>query len=290
MLKLALVAVTIAIVAASALALSLGGWRWQRATNAVRERLRAAAEPPPVARFDARELEGLPDPVARWFRLVLRDGQPIVTGVRVRHVGKFDMGGGTPDWRPFTSDQIVVTRRPGFDWDARIRVAPGLVVRIRDAHVGGEGVLRAAIAGLVTVMRVEGAGAIAEGELMRFMAEAAWYPTALLPSQGVRWEAVDDRHAHATLVDGLVALTLTFVFGDDGLVESVRAEARGRAVDGRIVPTPWLGRFRDWQTRNGMRVPLEGEVAWILPTGERPYWRGRIVAIDHTFADGGTAP
>lgn len=289
MLKIAL-AVVIAIVTATTLALAFGGWRWQRDTAAMRERLRAAAEPPQVARFDPRELDGLPDPVARWFRLVLRDGQPIVTGVRVRHVGEFDMGGGTPDWKPFTSDQVVVARRPGFDWDARIRMAPGLQVRVRDAYVGGEGVLRAAIAGLVTVMRVEGAGAIAEGELMRFMAEATWYPTALLPSQGVRWEAVENRHACATLVDGPVALTLTYGFGDDGLVETVRAQARGRAVDGRIVPTPWLGRFRDWQPRNGMRVPLEGEVAWVLPTGERPYWRGRIVAIDHAFADGGTAP
>jgi hypothetical protein len=28
-----------------------------------------------------------------------------------------------------------------------------------------------------------------------------------------------------------------------------------------------------------MRIPLEGEVAWLLPTGERPYWRGRITEI-----------
>ena len=40
-------------------------------------------------------------------------------------------------------------------------------------------------------------GEVAQGELMRFFAEAAWYPTALLPSQGVRWQAVDDTSARA---------------------------------------------------------------------------------------------
>lgn len=275
----------VALLALAALALGLGAWRWQRDTAALRERLQAHATSPPVARFDARELDGLPEPVARWFRQVLRDGQPIVAAVRVRHAGTFDMGRDRPDWKPFTSDQFVVTRRPGFDWDARIRLAPGLAVHVRDAYVGGRGVLRASIAGLVGVMRLEGAGAIAEGELMRFMAEATWYPTALLPSQGVRWEAIDAHHARATLVDGPVTLSLTYGFGDDGFVDTVRAEARGRTIDGRIVPTPWLGHFRDWQPRNGLVIPLEGEVAWALPDGERPYWRGRIVAIEHAFTD-----
>jgi hypothetical protein len=42
---------------------------------------------------------------------------------------------------------------------------------------------------------MRGTGEIAEGQLMGFFAEAAWYPTALLPGQGVRWEAVDDSSA-----------------------------------------------------------------------------------------------
>jgi hypothetical protein len=32
-----------------------------------------------------------------------------------------------------------------------------------------------------------------------------------------------------------------------------------------------------------MLVPLNGEVAWLPPEGEKPYWRGRIDEIDHDF-------
>jgi len=39
---------------------------------------------------------------------------------------------------------------------------------------------------------------------------------------------------------------------------------------------PWRGRFWNCAGRDGMRVPIDGEVAWILPSGARPYWRGRI--------------
>jgi len=73
---------------------------------------------------------------------------------------------------------------------------------------------------------------------MRFFAEAAWYPTALLPSQGVRWQAVDDHSAKATLADGTLSVTMLFNFNDAGMIESVRAEARAanRGQDDRHDP------------------------------------------------------
>jgi hypothetical protein len=33
-----------------------------------------------------------------------------------------------------------------------------------------------------------------------------------------------------------------------------------------------------------MLVPMSGEVAWLPPEGEKPYWRGHITEIDHDFA------
>jgi hypothetical protein len=154
---------------------------------------------------------------------------------------------------------------------------------VHDAYVAGEGILRAALLGLFSVVNLRGTREVAEGELMRFFAEAAWYPTALLPSQGVRWDEVDIRSARATLVDGSVAVTMLFGFNDDGTIHTVRAEARGRTVGDRIIPTPWQGRFWNYQQRGGMQVPLDGEVAWLLPEGARPYWRGRITEIAYEF-------
>ncbi len=233
---------------------------------------------------DFRELEGLPPPVQRYFRTVLTEGRPMVTGARLRHAGTFNMGDVKDRWVRFTSDQRIITRRPGFDWDARMRMLPGLTVRVHDAYVAGEGLLHAAVLGVIPVADLRGTPEMAEGELLRFLAEGVWYPTALLPSLGVRWEAVDARSARATLVDGAIAVMLTFGFGDDGMIEAVRAEARGRTVGGRSVPTPWQGRFWNYQLRNDMWVPLDGEVGWVLPDGLKPYWRGHIVHIQMELA------
>jgi hypothetical protein len=262
-----------------------GNHRWAAATAALRTQIEAAATPPSPAHYDARELAGLPAPVQRYFRAVLTDGQAVVRAVTLEHAGRFNMSEAGEQWKPFTSTQRVVTARPGFVWDGRIAMLPGLNVHVHDAYVAGSGLLHAAALGLITLADIRGSGDEAQGELMRFFAEAPWYPTALLPSQGVRWQAVDERSARATLSDGPVGVSLLWRFDAGGLIESVRAEARARTVGKTLVMTPWEGRWSDYQVAGGMRVPMKGEVAWLLPAGPKPYWRGQITALRHQFAD-----
>ena len=173
--------------------------------------------------------------------------------------------------------------RPGFLWDARIRMGPGLPVFVHDAYVAGRGVLTARLFGLVTVMDAEQSKELAEGEFLRWVAEAAWYPTALLPSQGAAWRYLDDRSALLTMRDGITAATVTVGFDAEGRIARVRAERRARETPDGPVPTPWEGRFWDYVQQDGMWIPRQGEVAWLLPDGPRPYWRGHIERVTYTF-------
>ena len=281
--KIGLAAV-VGLAVVTAAAIVLGGTRWESSTRDLHARLAAAQVPTAPATYDPRELEGLPAPVRRYFRTVLQEGQPLVVAASLAHEGTFNMGEGAERWIGFTSTQRVVTRRPGFVWDARMAMMPGVPVRVHDAYVAGEGILHATLFGLVPLVNLRGTPEVAEGELMRYLAEAPWYPTALLPSQGVRWDGVDDTSAQATLTDGPVTLTMLFRFDRDGLIGAARAAARGRTVGKAVIPTPWEGRWTRYDVRDGMRVPTDGEVAWILPEGPWPYWRGRITSLAYEFA------
>lgn len=263
-----------------------GSSRWAEATQALLRQLEAARRPMAVTRYDVAELEGLPAPVQRYFRAVLRDGQPIVTGVTVQHTGTFNVTalGSRELWFPFTSTQHVVTNRPGFVWNARMMLVPGVAMRVHDAYAAGIGTLHPALMGVFSLTNQHGTGDIARGELMRFMMEAPWYPTALLPSQGAKWVAVDAVSADATLVDGDISMTMRFTFDDAGLIVAVHAGARGALVGGKIVMLPWEGRISNYQEREGMRVPLTGEAAWAPAGARKPYWRGTIVSSTYEFA------
>ena len=219
-------------------ALIYGSRRWESATKTMHAKMEAARLPVGRRTFSPDELIGLPAPVQKYFRAALKDGQPIVSGVSVELSGTINMSATGEKWKRFTSRQRVITQRPGFDWEGRIEMMPGLTARVHDAYIAGEGILHATLFGLVSLANLRGTPEIAQGELMRFLAEAAWYPTALLPSQGVQWKAIDDFSAQATLKDGETALTLLFRFDENGLIESVRAEARGRTVGGHSDSNP----------------------------------------------------
>ena len=238
---------------------------------------------PSPARFYARELEGLPAPVQRYFRAVLTDGQPIIAAASIEMAGTINMSASAEQWKPFTSHQRVVTRKPGFLWDAQVDMFPGVPARVVDSYVAGQGRLTAKVLGLFTVADVHGGGEMARGEFMRYFAEAAWYPTALLPSQGVRWQASSDASANATIVDGPITLTLLFSFDDAGLIASVRAEARGAGVGKDMVMLPWDCGLSDYQRHDGMLIPMTGEAAWMRPKGRKAYFVGHVKQLNYDF-------
>jgi len=283
------------LAAAAAALAAFGSRRWADRMLHLARRLEAArhdealraSRPSQPTHYDPRELEGLPAPVQRYFRAVLADGQPIIAAVTINMAGSMNMSATAEQWKPFTSTQRVVTACagscPGFMWDARISMLPGLAVHVVDSYVAGKGLLHAAILGLFTVAEVGGDGEIARGEFMRFFAEAPWYPTALLPSQGVQWAAVSDTSANATLTDGPLSLTLMFHFDGAGLIDTVRAEARGGMVGKALVMRPWECGLSDYQVRNGMTVPMTGEAAWVMPDGRKTYFIGAVKSMVHEF-------
>jgi predicted Zn-dependent protease len=155
---------------------------------------------------------------------------------------------------------------------------PGVPVRVRDALVNSAGSMRANVAGLRTVAFAANSE-ITAGALHRYLAEAVWFPTALLPSMGVAWIAIDDSTARATLRDGETEVSLDFFFDHNGLVRRVYTPARARAVGDVTVLTPWQATYSEYKRRDGLLVPAVGEVAWLLPEGPQPYWRGRLTRI-----------
>lgn len=238
----------------------------------------AATDRPEVFRAD--ELEGVPDPVRDYFTTVLRDGQQFVGSVRLEQEGELRPGDADSAWKSFVATQYITTDPPGFFWNARLRLWPLISLRIGDLYRDGAGSASISLWGFIPIAGDDANPELNEGELLRYLAEAVWYPTALLPSEGVRWDAIDDSTATATLEYGETTATLTFHFTEDNEVAKVHAERPRRVADG-YEPTPWTGRWHDYEMRNGIRVPTAGEVVWHLPDGDMEAWRGRVTDISY---------
>ena len=155
---------------------------------------------------------------------------------------------------------------------------PLVPVFVRDSYVRGQGAMCAAIASLIPVVDQHGTPEMAAASLQRFLAEAVWLPTSLLPRNGLRWSAIDDSTARVTVTDGPTTVSLDVRFGARGEITGVSTD-RFRDVKGRPVLTRWVGTHTDYKRVEDMMIPTTGEVAWILPEGPAPYWRGSLIEV-----------
>jgi hypothetical protein len=252
---------------------------WNRATNRMRGDLEAGARAPEgLAALDS---VSAPPSVLRYLSRSVPPGSAPVRMATLVQEGTFQMGEGEAGWRPFRATQHVRAYPPGFLWDATIAIAPMIPVRVRDGYVDGTGMMKGALASLIVMVEGKPTRELAQGALYRYLAEAAWMPTRLLPGDGLTWREVDDSTAEATLRDGDVQVSVQFRFDAAGDLISIYVPERGRDVKGVSVPTPWVGRFWGHQEMDGLRIPLEGEVAWVVDGVEVPYWRGRVASVTY---------
>lgn len=267
------------------LALWLGSRSQQRALSELVESLVRVSSYRSANEVKLNDLGDLPAPVARYFTRVLQQRQPIIRLARFTQVGTLRTDVEGDRWLKFEASQIVVPPAIGFLWNARVSMAPLLHVRVRDALLLGHGSGQVSFLSAFTIAAAGDNLEMNSGALHRYLAEAVWYPTALLPSVNLRWSVIDDNSALATLMtDNGVTVTLEFRFNTAGEVTGIYTPARWGTFDGGHKQVPWEGHFRNYVNRGGMLVPTEGEVGWYIAGEWRSVWKGMITDSHYEFA------
>ena len=266
-------------VIASCSSVWIGTMRWDAKTSGLVRRLIHAVRGKPDERVTFKGFDQLPAPVARYFRRTLREGQPVIRSACVSQEGEICRE--EDAWSPFEATQYFSAHPPAFVWDATVRMTSLMKVRLRDAYVAGDGSMQAKILSLVPLVDASKTAELNMGALQRYLAEAAWFPTALLPGPAMKWSAIDANRALATLTDSGTTVSMEFRFNGSGEITGVFTPGRYRAVNGKYELTPWRGTFRNYQEREGVRIPFEAEAVWQLPEGDFPYWKGRIIDVEY---------
>jgi hypothetical protein len=271
----------IAGVAALVVGAALAVWRQSR-----RHRLDVAADadrlmraPASPAAAEIPELDSLPHPVARYLRWAL-PVRASIRAVRIHQAGALRTDVRSARWMPFVAEHVAAPAATAFVWNARVAIAPFLHVAVRDALIDGRGSGRVRLLSAVTVAAADGSPEMHSGSLHRFLAEAVWYPTALMPSARLRWSAIDTDRALATLTDHGASVSLEFRFAETGEVTGVYTAARWGAFGGGYEQHAWEGHFRNYQTHGGIRVPGEGDVGWYVDDEWRPVWRATVTSFE----------
>ena len=229
------------------------------------------------------EVDALPSPVKRYFHHVLKPGLPIIQHAHMQQAGGFVTRLKKPHWSSLSAQQWMSAQPNGFIWDAKITVLPLLSIYVRDTHLHSRSRMHGQLLSLIKLFDFQATPELATAALQRILAERVWMPTALLPSQGVQWTAINKYVATATLQDGNVSAALDFEFNQQGEIIRAYTAGRYREVKGQFELTPWEGQYANYTEIEGYRVPTAGEVAWVLADAIHPYWKATIKNIQYDY-------
>ena len=202
--------------------------------------------------------------------------------VRLRQTGRMRQVGASR-WMAFRAQQMISNVNCAFDW--RARTGPFGLVTVRDALTedGGHADVRAF--GFIRIVRAKGSSPLTRGEMMRYLAELALAPQAILFNTGLRWRDDGPDRLVVGAGSGETAAEVILSLDSDGRIAGAFAPDRPRSVQPPFLPTPWQGRFSDYRHQNGMWLPFSAEVGWVIGGKEDICWQGRMEQWE-TLEDG----
>ena len=196
------------------------------------------------------------------------------SSVRLTQTGRMKRNLEVESWMAFTATQAISTRDCEFEW--RAKAGPFGLVSARDALTNGEGRFDIVALGFIPIARAAHTPALVRGELMRYLAEIAWAPHAILGNAALRWREDGPDTLSVSAGSGETASEVMLSLDHDGRIAGSFAPDRPRSTTGPPLPTPWRGRFSDYHCLDNIWLPFAGEVAWEIDGKEALYWQGRI--------------
>jgi hypothetical protein len=220
--------------------------------------------------FRYEQLTGLPEPVQRYFKHVLKVGQPYLSYARIMHNGQFKTGF-DKDWINIRGEQYATTAKPGFIWKGTTSMFVA-----RDMFIADKGRLVVSLFSLFKVVDAKGE-TYNQGEVLRWLGESILYPTNFLPCERLQWSAINSQMAKLTF--NYNQLSLFFIINFNQMGEITEMETK-RYMDEKNMAT-WIIKVADYKEMNSIVVPTKFEVLWRLEKGDFSYAKFNIKKIEY---------
>ncbi|MDR3534634.1 MAG: hypothetical protein P4L90_29230 [Rhodopila sp.] len=176
----------------------------------------------------------------------------------------------------FSAIETIDLRRSEFEW--RASTGPFGCITVNDALKDAQATLEVRLFGCIRIAAAKSQPAAVKGEIMRYLAELAWAPDAILSNNALIWTVIDDRSFRVSAGHDNTRGTVDLRLDDNGRIDSISAEDRPRQEGGRFVERHWHGRFFDYRLHQGRWLPFAGEVGWVLDGALFTAWRGEITS------------
>jgi hypothetical protein len=216
------------------------------------------------------QLNNLPEPVQRYFRHILKEGQPYISYARIKHDGQFktDLEKG---WINITGEQYATTEKPGFIWKGTTSMFVA-----RDMYISDKGRLIATLLSVYNVADAKGEK-YNEGELLRWLGESVLYPTNFLPNDRLHWSPIDSTTSKLTFNYNGLSLFFKITFNEIGEITQMETK---RYMGEENLET-WVIKATNYKELNNVLIPTAFDVLWRLDKGDFSYAKFNVTEVEY---------
>jgi hypothetical protein len=222
-------------------------------------------------RFSASMLDGLEEPVRRYFTHAIRDGAALHGGVRMTMSGRIKVG----VWLPFTAVQTVDGR--SLTWRALVGRGRLTPLRVTDRYADGAGRTEGRLFGRVTLFSSADVDTARSAATRAAIESVVFAPPSVLPGSGVDWHAESENVIVARFDLPPEHPEVRMRIDNDGAIRTVSAERWGNVGEKTFRYLPFGGEIHAERRFGDLVLPCSATVGWRFGTpGYAPFFKARI--------------
>ena len=226
-------------------------------------------------------LKTCPEPVQKYLRKAIGNNTRMIHFASIKQIGEFRTSP-DGDWSASRADGHYLATKPGFIWKARFggNIIPSKIAWLE--LLDGKGFGSVKFLGLFTLLNPSGYEADTS-LLTRYLMEAIWFPTALIPTNLLSWKEIDSHRAEAVLHYGSIHVSAVFVFNEDYDIVEIITEDKYRDFRSSFEKARFTLKCSSHASTEGMRIPMAVEFVWNLPSGDFSYGKYKITKVQYEF-------
>ncbi|MDY0236203.1 MAG: hypothetical protein RBR71_09255 [Gudongella sp.] len=225
------------------------------------------------------DLKHLPGNVQRWLIKSGIIGKKTSSYVYIEQKGEMRQDESSNKLIFASTKQFAGIQMPGFVWQVKAAFIPFINMYGMDSFVDGVGSLEMRLFNLVKVVNEKDTVKINQSSFARYLLELSWYPEAAL-NKNMKWEEIDKYTARVMMSHrGIVAEAYLYFNEDYDVIKT--SAMRYKDTDETEVLLECVGESKEFGVFNGVRIPSEIHVTWMLPEGEFTWYKLKVEKLSY---------
>ena len=216
----------------------------------------------------------LPVAAQRWLARALPNRLRLPASIRLEQEGEMEIRG---RWTPFKATGVYQAAPLAFNWQAKLKMLPGVWVLAEDGHHKGQGWGGARLWGLLPMGRRTDPQVLAS-QLVRNLGELPWLPAFALIDASLSWSTIAENIFEVCASQGGHEALVRFEIDDQGDIVKASSPSRLYDAPSGYESAPWHYEFSEHRNFQGVRIPAAAVARFEKSAGAWEYFRARLTA------------